>query len=163
MGRAAAPSVVPRRRHSEPRVAPRGSLEHAAFGQRLGAILFDALIFLIALMLATFVVSAISKRSVVSSNPMLAIFYTVAIVLYALNFVLLPGRSGQTIGKRILGIRIVGEDGSPVGYTTLLLRNCVGYFISAIAAFIGFLWALWDSKRQAWHDKIARTSVVLAR
>jgi uncharacterized RDD family membrane protein YckC len=137
--------------------------ERADFGQRLGALLFDMLIFMIVLMLATFLLSSFSQKSIVGSNLMLAAFYSVAGVLYVLNFVLLAGREGQTIGKRLVGIRVVTVDGEPVGYGTVLLRHCVGYLLSAIAGFLGFLWAIWDSKHQTWHDKLARTVVVLAR
>lgn len=135
----------------------------ADFGQRLGALLFDVLLFLIALMLATFLLSSVSQKSIVSSNAMLAAFYTLAIALFALNFVLMAGRTGQTIGKRLVGIRVVMENGEPIGYANVLVRHCVGYALSSLAAFLGFLWVIWDPKQQGWHDKIARTVVVLAR
>jgi uncharacterized RDD family membrane protein YckC len=138
-------------------------LEPADFGMRLGAWLFDLLLFLIAVMASTFLLSSLSKKSIVGSNAMLAAFYTVAVVLFAFNFILLAGRAGQTIGKRLVGIRIVQEDGTPASYVSVLLRHFVGYTLSALVGFLGFLWVIWDSKHQGWHDKIARTIVVLAR
>ncbi len=143
--------------------ASKTRFEQADFGQRLGAFLFDLLLFVIVLMIATFVLSSISKRSIVSSNSMLAAFYGLAFALFAVNFVLLASRAGQTVGKRLVGIRIVQEDGEPAALSKLALRNCVGYFLSAIGGMLGFLWVIWDSKHQGWHDKIARTIVVLSR
>ncbi len=143
--------------------APAVPTEPADFGQRLGAFLFDLLVFLIVLMLATFALSSFSKKSIVGSNAMLAAFYLVAFALFALNFVILASRGGQTVGKRLVGIRIVRENGDPVGFVGVLLRHCVGYALSTLGAFLGFLWVIWDSKYQGWHDKIARTIVVLAR
>jgi hypothetical protein len=35
-----------------------------------------------------------------------------------------------------------------------------GYFVSGIVLSLGFLWATFDSRRQGWHDKIARTYVI---
>lgn len=137
--------------------------EPADFGQRLGAFLFDLLLFVIVLMVVTFVLSSFSKKSIVGSNAMLAAFYIAAVALFALNFVLLASRGGQTVGKRLVGIRIVRENGEPVGMVSVLLRHCVGYVLSALGAFLGFLWVIWDVKYQGWHDKIARTLVVLAR
>lgn len=137
--------------------------EPADFGQRLGAFLFDLLLFLIFLMAATFVISSFSRKSIVSSNIMLLVFYLVAFVLFVFNFVLLAGRAGQTVGKRLVGIRIVREDGEPVGFGRVFLRHCIGYTLSFLGGFLGFVWAIWDSKQQTWHDKIARTIVVLAR
>ena len=37
----------------------------------------------------------------------------------------------------------------------------LGYAVSVFfVTFLGFLWALWDKKNQAWHDKIAGTVVI---
>jgi uncharacterized RDD family membrane protein YckC len=137
--------------------------EPADFGQRLGAFLFDLLLFLILLMASTFLLSSFSRKSIVSSNAMLLAFYLIAFALYAFNFVLLAGRAGQTIGKRLVGIRIVRENGEPVGFVQVVLRHVVGYALSMLGGFLGFVWVIWDSKYQGWHDKIARTIVVLAR
>jgi uncharacterized RDD family membrane protein YckC len=65
-----------------------------------------------------------------------------------------------TPGKWVLGLRIVAaEDGGPVPIGRLVLRY-VGYLVSSIPLGLGFLWALWDARGQAWHDKMARTLVV---
>jgi uncharacterized RDD family membrane protein YckC len=155
---------APRRRVSvESASGTAAATEPADFGQRLGAFLFDLLLFLIVLMVATFLLSSTSKKSIVGSNAMLAAFYVVALTLFALNFVLLAAHGGQTIGKRLVGIRVVREDGEPVGLVSVLVRHCAGYLLSALGAFLGFLWVVWDPKHQGWHDKIARTIVVLAR
>ena len=68
--------------------------------------------------------------------------------------------SGQTVGKKALSIRLVGaDDGGPVGYGAAALRY-VGSILSAIPCGLGYLWMLWDSNKQTWHDKIATTVVV---
>jgi uncharacterized RDD family membrane protein YckC len=133
----------------------------AEFGQRLGAFLFDLLLFLILLMLATFVLSSLSNKSIVGSNVMLIAFYLIAVLLFVFNFVVLAAKAGQTIGKRLVGIRIVRLDGRPTGYRTVFLRHCVGYLLSSIVFFLGFVWVIWDAKHQGWHDKIAGTNVIL--
>ena len=83
-----------------------------------------------------------------------------SLVLFLLYFTLLTGEGGQTLGKMLLGIRVQGMDGSPVGYGRAFIR-AFGYFVSIFfMTFLGFLWALWDRRNQAWHDKIAGTRVV---
>jgi hypothetical protein len=67
--------------------------------------------------------------------------------------------SGQTPGKMALGIKVIGTDGAPVGWGKALLRY-VGYIISGLVLALGFIWIAFDSKRQGWHDKIAKTYVV---
>lgn len=138
-----------------------GAYEQAGFGLRFGALLFDLLILMIIWMAATFALSALSNKSIVSSNSMLGSVYLVALVLYLLNFVFLAGRTGQSIGKRIIGIRIVREGGEPFGVRGAIYRHLVGYALSAVGGFLGFIWIVWDPKQQGWHDKLARTHVVL--
>ena len=80
--------------------------------------------------------------------------------LFLLYFTLFTGEGGQTLGKMVLGIRVQGTDGSPVGYGRAFVRT-LGYIVSFFfTTFLGFLWVLWDRKKQAWHDKIAGTEVV---
>jgi uncharacterized RDD family membrane protein YckC len=137
--------------------------EPAGFALRFGALLFDLLVTMIAWMVFTFVLSYLSKKSVVSSNSMLASVYAVALGLFALNFVVLAGRTGQTLGKRIIGIRIVRDNGLPFSLGVAVTRHIAGYLLSALGAFLGFAWILWDRKQQGWHDKLAHTHVILIK
>lgn len=139
-----------------------GSFEQAGFGLRYGAWMFDFLITLIAIMVFTFVVTAASKRSVVGSNTDLLIVAGLTLLLFVLNFVVLAGTGSQTAGMRILGIYIVRVDGRPFTMKQALLRHMVGYPLSTAALFLGFLWMLWDPRQQGWHDKLARTIVVMS-
>ena len=140
-----------------------GASEQAGFGLRYGAWMFDFLITLIAIMVFTFGVTAASRRSVVGSNTDLSIVAGLTLVLIVLNFVVMAGTGGQTAGMRILGIFIVRVDGSPFTMKEAALRHLVGYPLSSIAFFLGFLWMLWDPRQQGWHDKLARTIVVMSR
>lgn len=139
-----------------------GSLEQAGFGLRYGAWMFDFLITLIAIMVFTFVVTAASRRSVVGSNTDLLIVAGLTLLLFVLNFVVLAGIGSQTAGMRILGIYIARVDGQPFTMKLALLRHLIGYPLSTAALFLGFLWMLWDPRQQGWHDKLARTVVVMS-
>ncbi|MBI1801349.1 MAG: RDD family protein [Chloroflexi bacterium] len=67
--------------------------------------------------------------------------------------------NGQTPGKRVMKIRIVPTDGSPMTLGKAILRY-VGEAVSALACLLGYFWILIDKDRQGWHDKIAGTYVV---
>lgn len=67
--------------------------------------------------------------------------------------------NGQTIGKRAVKIKVVGEDGKVIDYQVAIVR-CLGYIVSSLVVFLGYFWIIWDEKKQGWHDKIARTYVV---
>ncbi|MBO9363093.1 MAG: RDD family protein [Thermoflexus sp.] len=70
---------------------------------------------------------------------------------------------GKSIGKWILGMQVVHEDGRPAGFGTMLVRELIGRPLSADPFYLGFLWILLDREHQGWHDKPVRTRVVLRR
>ena len=66
---------------------------------------------------------------------------------------------GQTVGNKILNIRVIRTDGSNLTISQALVRY-IGLFISVLCLFIGVIWAAFDPNKQGWHDKIAGTYVV---
>jgi uncharacterized RDD family membrane protein YckC len=78
-------------------------------------------------------------------------------------YILLTAALGATLGKMALGMTVVDENGQKAGFLKVLIRETVGKFVSALVFFLGFIWILFDSNRQGWHDKIGRTFVVKAR
>lgn len=69
--------------------------------------------------------------------------------------------NGQTPGKSVMGIRVVKTSGQPLSIVDAVVRY-VGYYINTFLLFIGWLWAIFDSKNQGFHDKLAGTIVVNA-
>lgn len=63
-----------------------------------------------------------------------------------------------TIGKRLVGIRVVDEYGERLSLTTSIIRNLVK-IVSLAALGLGCLSILWRPGGRAWHDRIARTFV----
>jgi uncharacterized RDD family membrane protein YckC len=66
---------------------------------------------------------------------------------------------GQTIGSKLLNIRVIRTDGSDLSISQALIRY-VGFVISVICLLIGLIWAAFDPNKQGWHDKIADTYVI---
>lgn len=102
----------------------------------------------------------------------LAAAYTVVLAVYTLGF----WRWKQaTPGKLLVGVRIRRREApGPMPWATMLPRFAfvqglalaayvpwVG-FLFALAGLLDYLWPLWDGNKQALHDKVARTNVVLA-
>jgi uncharacterized RDD family membrane protein YckC len=74
------------------------------------------------------------------------------------------GRTGQTPGDAVMSIRVVDfRDGTgrPIGYGRAFLR-CLVSIVSGLVVLLGYLWMLWDSEKQTWHDKAAGSVVVPA-
>ncbi len=80
-------------------------------------------------------------------------------VIYQWYF--LTQQQGQTPGKRIMGIRVIKVTGEPLQAADVIVRY-IGYYINTFVFGIGWLWALFDSENQGWHDKLAGTFVVKA-
>jgi len=78
------------------------------------------------------------------------------ILLYGTYFEMGPRSS--TLGKKLVGIRVVRVDGTPLSLGRALWRN-LAEFLSYIF-FIGYLFALFGSKKRALHDLMAGTLVV---
>jgi uncharacterized RDD family membrane protein YckC len=66
---------------------------------------------------------------------------------------------GQTVGMKVLNLRVVKTDGSDLSLVIALIRY-VGLFISVVVLLIGVIWAAFDPNKQGWHDKIAGTYVL---
>jgi|SRR5579859_2448191 len=66
---------------------------------------------------------------------------------------------GYTIGKKIMGIRVVPAKGKNIDWVTAFVRS-VSKTLSTLFFGLGYLWMLGDDKSQTWHDKIAETYVV---
>jgi uncharacterized RDD family membrane protein YckC len=70
------------------------------------------------------------------------------------------GPSGQTVGKRAMGIRVYDlRVGGPIG-TGRAIGRYFARILSAIPCFLGYFWMLWDKERQCWHDKLVGDVVV---
>ncbi|MCO5935770.1 RDD family protein [Mucilaginibacter sp. RB4R14] len=65
-----------------------------------------------------------------------------------------------SLGKRFCGLVVVDEDGRKLKYGKALIRN-FSKILSQMALLLGYLSILWDDRKQAWHDKIAKTYVLV--
>jgi uncharacterized RDD family membrane protein YckC len=132
-----------------------GVVELAPVGRRVVAVLLD-IAWIVPLVLGLRLVSWLvgAWPPTPGADMLVEVIIGLVIVSFWAEF-------GATPGKRMLGLVIVdaGTGGRPP-LPRLLLRY-VGYLLSALPLFLGFLWALWDPRRQGWHDKLAQTVVVV--
>ncbi|HOB52767.1 MAG TPA: RDD family protein [Acidobacteriota bacterium] len=68
--------------------------------------------------------------------------------------------SGQTIGKKMLGAKIVGKDFEKAGVGKILLREIIGRMVCGLTASIGYLIILFNPQRRGLHDMIGGTVVL---
>ena len=90
-----------------------------------------------------------------------AVLMLIGMVLVFILFVRAMGKTGQTWGSKIVGIKVIGETtGTPIGFGRALGRQLFASFISSQIFYLGYLWMLWDDKKQTWHDKVVNSIVV---
>ena len=93
------------------------------------------------------------------AGSFLIVCYMATTVIDVLYFTYFHGTTGQTIGKKILGIKVVQSTGRPMTLGIAFLR-WVGYIISGLVFYLGYIWIAFDERKQGWHDKIASTCVI---
>ncbi|WP_153721496.1 RDD family protein [Sporosarcina cascadiensis] len=85
-----------------------------------------------------------------------------ALLLLLLYFILMTKWAGQTVGKMIMGIRVVKLNGEKLDWNTVLFREGIGRFISQML-WIPYLLVLFTPHKNALHDIFADTAVVHER
>lgn len=83
-------------------------------------------------------------------------------VLLSTYFIFTNALFGRSVGKIFTGIYIVQDNGVALNLGISFVR-WVGYYISAIPLFAGFLWVIADPENRSWHDRLAGTMVVKER
>jgi len=138
-------------------------VQYGGFGRRSIAFLIDIIVLQAAALLVTIagllVIGADTEGLVTGSAALLNAYSAAATVMNLFYFTYFHGTTGQTIGKRILGMKVIQSTGEPMRLGVAFLR-WVGYLVSALFFFLGFLWIAFDGRKQGWHDKIAGTCVV---
>jgi len=70
------------------------------------------------------------------------------------------GTTGQSLGKKVLHLRLVSEQsGEPIGPLMAFVRD-ICHIVDSVICYVGYLFPLWDAKRQTLADKIVRTVVI---
>jgi uncharacterized RDD family membrane protein YckC len=123
---------------------------YANWGQRFLGTLVDGLVFLVPYILVI----------VSQGKGVLLAIGAIALIGLAIWQLINEGRTGQTVGKKALGIRLVREsDGQPLGVGMAFVRR-LAHFLDSIACYLGWLWPAWDAKRQTFADKVCGSIVI---
>jgi len=73
------------------------------------------------------------------------------------NFCYRQGKTGQSIGKSVLKFKVISEQTwQPIGFWRSFLRQ-LAHYVDQLICNLGYLWPLWDDKRQTFADKIMST------
>ncbi|GLV55027.1 hypothetical protein KDH_18740 [Dictyobacter sp. S3.2.2.5] len=131
------------------------SQERVGVGPRFLAVLIDGILIGIVTALITAILG--TKQAVLGIS--------VSGIIYILYFLILEATmGGATLGKKILGLRVVREDGAPISWNESIIRNLVRIIDLLPTAYIIGAIVIWtSSQKQRLGDKIAHTVVVRSR
>jgi uncharacterized RDD family membrane protein YckC len=124
--------------------------QYAGWGQRVGSACID------------YVIPGIIASSFrLVSTPLYALL-SLATLAWAIYNSYQGGSTGQSVGKKLLGIRLVrANDGQVIGGGLGIGRYFL-HILDALPCLIGYLWPLWDAKKQTFADKIVGSIVIKA-
>jgi uncharacterized RDD family membrane protein YckC len=159
----------PRGPHGQPMF---GAVELATWWSRAGALLLDALFAILPILVGIgFAATNASALEVIGVVLIVAGFVWCYFIYYPIFMSRAGERNGQSLGKQIVGIRVVRDTGQPMDYGWSLLRELVvrgllfglvGSFFFSIPLLLDYLWPIWDESNRALHDMIVSTHVVRA-
>ena len=155
--------------------ATAGQTTYAGFWIRVVARIVDAVLLGIpfAILFAIFAVagglfaSTSNSNSQSSNGTAAALFGGAFVLLYLLAlavtfgyWIYFWGKSGETIGMRLLHLRVIDANtGASIGYGRATIRLLMT-FVNTWACYIGWIWVAFDPRKQGWHDKVANSVVV---
>ena len=132
---------------------------YAGFGIRFGASIIDTLI----LLAITFPLLHLiyGKGYWTAGDSVVGIVdVLISYVLPLIATILFWVYKSATPGKMVLKVKVVdAKTGSAPTIRQSVIRY-IGYYVSLLPLGLGFLWVLWDTKKQGWHDKMAGTVVI---
>jgi uncharacterized RDD family membrane protein YckC len=142
-----------------------GSLENAGIALRFVAVLLDAVIVLLPLTIVVGLMTGggYSEHGDGYANAGVDVGANAFWLLLALGvgyYVVCEATTGMTVGKGIVGIRVVGEDGRHVTLGAALVRNLLRVVDALFFYLVGFVFAAMSPRRQRLGDRAAHTVVV---
>jgi uncharacterized RDD family membrane protein YckC len=138
------------------------NLAPAGIQRRGAALVVDLIIVVILWTVGTQLAAGLARLAPRVDLVAQAFGRTWQLVVPVAYFVLSHGTGGQTLGKRLLGARVIDEGGAPIGYLRALGR-CVATVVAAMPFGIGLAVAGLRRDRRGLHDLLAGTRVVRVR
>lgn len=137
--------------------------EYATFWRRLVAMTIDGLVGVLLFMpLVALAGLGIGIAAGLSSDALAALVFLMVLVdlgFGPMAYAIVGASRGQTLGKRMVGIRVCRMDGQRLGFWLAIGRNCLNV-LSTLPLMIGWLAPLWSPKKQTWHDSMTGTVVI---
>lgn len=144
----------------QPAQTTQAPVKYAGFWIRFVANFIDSIIIGILSIIPTTIIALASGGTLNLEKRFEDTFDYVWIVVWAVYFVLLTYKKGATWGKSALGLKVISAQEENLSIGRVILREIAGKFLSELTLGIGYIMAGFSRKKQALHDRIARTYVI---
>ena len=138
------------------------AINYVGFWSRFIAWIIDYIIILIFYLICSVIAGVIGAA--VGGDAGASIFLLLQLNIYFVAVLYMPymeaSESQATVGKQVLGMKVVDLDGNRITFLKAFIRSPIGKFISGIVLGLGFLIIGFHSRKQGLHDMIAGTYVV---
>lgn len=150
----------------------------SSFGRRAGALIIDSLLTLLGILpmaigAVVLVVAAPdldqfgntiegtgSGGTAAIGGILVALGVLLSIGIQIWNRIFKMGRTGQSVGKKVLGLKLINEQtGQPIGALQSFLRELLAGIINQVI-YLSYLWMLWDDNKQTLADKVVHSTVI---
>jgi uncharacterized RDD family membrane protein YckC len=126
----------------------------AGNGKRFIAAVMDGVFYYIGSM-----VIGLGYKAIGLHNPI--IFLAIVLMFYVCYWWAPLYMSGQTVGKKIMGLKVVTKDyRSRLNFIQIVLRELIGKTIGSLVFLMGYIWIFMNPEHRGWHDFIGSTRVL---
>jgi Mce-associated membrane protein len=126
---------------------------YASFERRAIAFVVDFVL------ITAFHLAIVQLLSQMSYPPTLLGRLLVLVFSFA-NMIVLPGKTGWSLGKRALSIKIIKTQNRKAGFFDIFYREIIKSWFSLPFLYLGCFWMFLGKRRLTWHDAVADTRVV---
>lgn len=142
-----------------------GSLENAGIPLRFVALLLDLVLVFLPVVVIVVLLDGGTYKNHYNGLTEVGVGFSGRALLFLTAFsfgyfILTEAATGATLGKRMVGIRVVGENGEPITFGAAVVRNLVRVVDQLFFYFVGFISAILSKRGQRLGDRAAHTIVV---
>ena len=135
-------------------------MDRVGVGPRAIAVIIDTLLFIVIACCFFLVVALVSGGEFETADESSILLNLASTLVYFGYFIVLEGSSGTTLGKRLLKLRVVKVDGTPITMRESAIRNILRIIDGILFYLVGAIIIWTNPNKQRLGDRLAQTIVV---
>jgi len=139
----------------------------AGVGARLAALIIDSLLQFLAVLLCIGILFGVNRQlvnmgAVIRPSTIIAALIVIGFIIYLGYFIACEMlMNGQTVGKRLFGLRVIRDNGQPIEFAQALIRGIIRITLDMM--YVGLFVIMFSKKHKRIGDMAAGTIVVIEK